>query len=70
MGIIPVFEFRNNKEMHCDFETVEDLNDAYDRMISSGADEVEQFRLAYLLVTGTDLTSEVAERYSTITSFV
>lgn len=62
LGIVPVFEFRNNQEMHCDFETVEDLNDAYDRMISSGADEVEQFRLAYLLVTGTDLTKEEAKK--------
>ncbi|MCZ2991802.1 phage portal protein, partial [Acinetobacter baumannii] len=31
LGIVPVFEFRNNQEMHSDFETVEDLNDAYDR---------------------------------------
>ncbi|PEO30905.1 phage portal protein [Bacillus toyonensis] len=62
LGIVPVFEFRNNQEMHSDFETVEDLNDAYDRMMSSGADEVEQFRLAYLLVTGTDLEEDEVKK--------
>jgi len=62
LGIVPLFEFRNNQEMHSDFETVEDLNDAYDRMISSGADEVEQFRLAYMLITGTDIDGEEAKK--------
>lgn len=62
LGVVPVFEFRNNQEMHSDFETVEDLNDAYDRMISSGADEVEQFRLAYMLITGTDIDGEEAKK--------
>lgn len=62
LGIVPVFEFRNNQEMHSDFETVEDLNDAYDRMISSGADEVEQFRLAYMLITGTDIDEPEAKK--------
>jgi SPP1 family phage portal protein len=62
LGIVPVFEFRNNQEMHSDFETVEDLNDAYDRMISSGADEVEQFRLAYMMIKGTDIDGEEAKK--------
>ncbi|PHF94203.1 phage portal protein [Bacillus wiedmannii] len=61
LGVVPVFEFRNNQEMHSDFETVEDLNDAYDRMISSGADEVEQFRLAYMLITGVDIEEDEAK---------
>ncbi|KNF09311.1 phage portal protein, SPP1 family [Gottschalkia purinilytica] len=61
INIIPVFQFINNLEYHADFETVEDLIDAYDRIISDAQNEIEQFRLAYLLVTGTDLGDATAK---------
>ncbi|MBC2370160.1 phage portal protein [Listeria booriae] len=53
-----LFEFKNNSIYQSAFETVEDLIDAIDRVVSSSQDEYEQFRLAYLLVTGVELDEE------------
>jgi SPP1 family phage portal protein len=47
-----LFEFENNKEKQGDFEKVESLIDAYDKIISDGVSEIEAFRMAYLVLSG------------------
>jgi len=49
---VPLMEFVNNEEALGDFEKVEDLIDAYDRLVSDVQNEIEEFRLAYLLFVG------------------
>jgi SPP1 family phage portal protein len=51
-SLVPLFEFENNKERQGDFEKVESLIDAYDKIISDGVSEIEAFRMAYLVLSG------------------
>lgn len=62
LGVITLAEFKNNNDMQADFETVEDLIDGYDRVVSSSQDEVEQFRWAYMFIFGSRLDQEEAEK--------
>lgn len=48
----PVIEFENNKESMGDFDRVETLIDAYDRLISDNQNELEEFRQAYMVFDG------------------
>lgn len=48
----PVFAIPNNDELQGDADKVISLIDGVDRAFSNMADEVEQFRLAYLLYIG------------------
>jgi SPP1 family phage portal protein len=48
----PLFGFANNKEMKADAEKVLALIDAYDRTLSDASNEIEQYRLAYLILKG------------------
>lgn len=48
----PVIEFENNKEGMGDFDRVETLIDAYDRLISDNQNELEEFRQAYMVFDG------------------
>lgn len=52
INVITLVAFENNDNMQSDFETVEDLIDSYDKVISSSMDEVEQFRWAYMFIFG------------------
>jgi SPP1 family phage portal protein len=58
---IPLIKVVNNTEEQGDFEKVESLIDAYDRLLSSEMDEIEQFANAYLLITGYELDEETLE---------
>lgn len=49
---VPLIKFQNNAEEIGDFEKVSDLIDAFDRLESDAQSEVEEFRLAYLLLLG------------------
>jgi len=49
---VPIIDFKNNEEGLGEAEKVLDLIDAYDTIISATVSEVEQFRLAYMLVKG------------------
>ncbi|RQW65691.1 phage portal protein [Listeria sp. SHR_NRA_18] len=62
IGHVTLAEYKNNDGSFCDFETVEDLNDAADRLMSSVQDEVEQFRWAYMMIYGTLLDKVEAEK--------
>lgn len=51
---VPLIEFLNNDEKMGDFEKVESLIDAYDRLISDAQNILEDFRSAYLVFEGQD----------------
>jgi SPP1 family phage portal protein len=59
---VPLFEVLNNEEGIGDFEKVESLIDAYDRTASDTQNEIEAFRLAYLILTGARLSDEDMRR--------
>ncbi len=48
----PLFGVANNKELKGDQEKVLSLIDAYDRTLSDASNEIEQYRLAYLILRG------------------
>ncbi|HBD0803787.1 TPA: phage portal protein [Enterococcus faecalis] len=55
-------EFKNNTNRYCDFEVAEELSDAFDRSLSDQQNEVEQFKLAYMAISGSILDGEKAQR--------
>jgi SPP1 family phage portal protein len=55
---VPVVRFNNNNLQTSDFDKVRNLIDAYDRLISDVQNEIEEFRLAYLLIFGADISPE------------
>ncbi|MCO7127801.1 phage portal protein [Sporolactobacillus shoreicorticis] len=54
----PLFGVPNNQEMKGDAEKVLPLIDAYDRTLSDVSNEIEQYRLAYLVAKGAFLDEE------------
>lgn len=58
---IPVICYPNDDAMQGDFEKVENLIDAYDRMLSDSQNEIEEFRIAYLAFYGVEPTQEVLD---------
>lgn len=48
----PLYGVANNKELQGDAEKVLSLIDAYDRTLSDASNEIEQYRLAYLVIKG------------------
>ncbi|MEV9639485.1 phage portal protein [Mammaliicoccus sciuri] len=57
----PLFGIPNNEEMQGDAEKVLKLIDAYDRTLSDASNEIEQYRLAYLVLKGMGLDEEGKE---------
>ncbi|EEU63927.1 putative phage portal protein, SPP1 family [Enterococcus faecalis TX0027] len=55
-------EFKNNTNRYCDFEVAEELSDAFDRSLSDQQNEVEQFKLAYMAISGSRLDEKEARR--------
>lgn len=51
-GYNPLFGLANNAELKGDAEKVLALIDAYDRTLSDASNEIEQYRLAYLILKG------------------
>lgn len=49
---VPMIEFLNNDEKMGDFEKVESLIDAYDRLVSDAQNILEDFRSAYMIFEG------------------
>lgn len=62
LGTINLSEFKNNTNRYCDFEVAEEISDALDRVLSDQQNEIEQFKLAYMLITGADLNEDKAKR--------
>ncbi|MBN8545795.1 MAG: phage portal protein [Ignavibacteria bacterium] len=58
---VPVIRFNNNNLQSSDFEKVRSLIDAYDRLMSDVQNEIEEFRLAYLLIFGAEITPETLQ---------
>ncbi|MDQ0254919.1 SPP1 family phage portal protein [Evansella vedderi] len=57
-----LFGIANNDELQGDAEKVLSLIDAYDRALSDCSSEIEQFRLAYMLIVGMDIDEEILEQ--------
>lgn len=55
---VPIVEVANNKMMHSDFHSVTPLIDAYNRLVTDLSNEVETFRLAYLVLKNIGATEE------------
>lgn len=55
---VPLIKFANNDEELGDFEKVEPLIDAYDRLVSDSQNELEEFRQAYMKFIGADIDKE------------
>lgn len=58
---VPVIRFNNNNLQTSDFQKVRALIDAYDRLTSDVQNEIEEFRLAYLLIFGAEISPETLE---------
>jgi SPP1 family phage portal protein len=54
----PLFGVANNLELKGDAEKVLSLIDAYDRTLSDASNEIEQYRLAYLILKGVGADEE------------
>ena len=54
-------EFKNNTNRYCDFDVAEEVADAYDRSLSDQQNEIEQFKLAYMVITGSRLDEKDAK---------
>lgn len=62
LGNIYLAEFKNNTNRYCDFDVAEEISDAIDRSLSDQQNEIEQFKLAYMMMTGARLDEETANR--------
>ncbi|CDQ22580.1 phage portal protein [Halobacillus karajensis] len=58
----PLFGLANNKELKGDAEKVLSLIDAYDRTLSDASNEIEQYRLAYLVLKGLGADEETLSK--------
>lgn len=57
----PLFGLANNKELMGDAEKVLTLIDAYNRTLSDASNEIEQYRLAYLVLRGMTVDEDDAD---------
>lgn len=60
--VVPVIVVKNNEELLGDCDKVLSLIDAYDRALSDYSSEIEQFRLAYLMIKGATITDEERDK--------
>ncbi|MED5041494.1 phage portal protein [Geobacillus stearothermophilus] len=58
---VPFIRFQNNDEEQGDFEKVEALIDAYDKIISDSVNEIETFANAYMAFKGVQIDKETIE---------
>jgi SPP1 family phage portal protein len=58
---VPLVRFQNNDEEKGDFEKVETLIDAYDKIVSDSVNELEQFAHAYMKFKGVSVDKEVID---------
>lgn len=58
----PLYGLPNNEELKGDAEKVLSLIDAYDRTLSDASNEIEQYRLAYLVLKGIGVDEETIEK--------
>lgn len=62
LGNINLSEFKNNTNRYCDFDVVEEISDAFDRSLSDQQNEIEQFKLAYMMIAGVSLNEKEATK--------
>ena len=58
---VPLIEFINNDEKQGDFEKVDSLIDAQDRILSDVQNEIEEFRNAYMIFKGAEIDVETVQ---------
>lgn len=59
---VPLVRFQNNDEEQGDFEKVEALIDAYDKLVSDSVNEIETFANAYMAFKGVQIDQETIEK--------
>jgi len=59
---VPLVRFQNNDEEQGDFEKVEALIDAYDKIVSDSVNEIETFANAYMKFKGTYVDRETIDK--------
>ncbi|WPZ17801.1 phage portal protein [Geobacillus subterraneus] len=59
---VPLIRFQNNDEEQGDFEKVEALIDAYDKIVSDSVNEIETFANAYMGFKGVQIDQETIEK--------
>jgi SPP1 family phage portal protein len=59
---VPLIRFQNNDEEQGDFEKVEALIDAYDKVVSDAINEIETFANAYMKFKGASIDKETIEQ--------
>ncbi len=59
---VPLFKIKNNDEEIGSFEKAESLIDAFDRIVSDVQNEVEEFRLAYMIFKGSYPSEETIKK--------
>lgn len=58
----PLYGLPNNEELMADAERVLSLIDAYNRTLSDASNEIEQYRLAYLILKGVGADEETLDK--------
>ena len=58
---VPIVEFDNNEFALNDFKNTESLIDSYDLLLSNNQDEIDAFRLAYLVIMGAAIEANQIE---------
>ena len=58
---VPLIKFVNNDEELGDFEKAEENIDNYDRLLSDAQNEIEEFRLAYMIFEGVEIDEETIQ---------
>jgi len=59
---VPLIRFQNNDEEQGDFEKVEALIDAYDKIVSDSVNEIETFANAYMGFKGVQIDQETIDK--------
>ena len=67
---VPIVVYQNNEEMIGDFESVRDLIDAYDVLMTDSMNEFSRFCFAYLVMRGYSMSSEEADNLRDIRAFM
>ena len=65
-GGVPIIEYQNNKKLTCDFESVIDLIDAYNKLQSDRVNDKEQLVDAFLVIIGQSLGDSKDEVSETV----
>ncbi len=67
--LTPIIKFKANELEQSEFHKVKSNIDAYDRVVSDTQNEIEEFRLAYMVFTGTEPDEETMKQARKVGGF-